>query len=304
MRLAVLSEDPAGWRREARAWSRLNAKHRTASSGEWVPGPRTEYYLYQTLVASFEGDVSPEYIDRIAGHMIKAAREAGLHTSWTEPNEPYEKALGAFTRAALDARLSPRFLDRLGAFVARIEPAARLNSLGLVVLKCLAPGVPDMYQGCEFPSLMLTDPDNRQPVDFEAARQRLDSISAECPPGSSDRKPWLLQRLLRLRAEMPALFAEGGYEAIEVEGPSADQVLAFARTTEREAVAAAIPRLVWGHIGPEGCPELAAGTSLQLPPGYRWNEAFSGRAIGSQSRVDLATRLLEAPVAVFRGVRP
>ena len=34
------------------------------------------------------------------------------------------------------------------------------------VLKLTAPGVPDIYQGCELWDLSLVDPDNRRPVDY------------------------------------------------------------------------------------------------------------------------------------------
>ena len=46
------------------------------------------------------------------------------------------------------------------------------------VLKIAAPGVPDFYQGTEFPALTLVDPDNRRRVDFDAAAQQLDAIES------------------------------------------------------------------------------------------------------------------------------
>ena len=52
------------------------------------------------------------------------------------------------------------------------------NSLSQVVLKLAAPGVPDIYQGCEVWDLSLVDPDNRRPVDFERRERMLQKLEA------------------------------------------------------------------------------------------------------------------------------
>ena len=51
--------------------------------------------------------------------------------------------------------------------------AGVLNSLSQAVVKLTAPGVPDIYQGCELWDFSLVDPDNRRPVDFADREQRL-----------------------------------------------------------------------------------------------------------------------------------
>ncbi len=56
------------------------------------------------------------------------------------------------------------------------------NSLAQTVGKLTAPGVPDIYQGCELWDLNLVDPDNRRPVDFA----RREAAMAELSPPSRD----------------------------------------------------------------------------------------------------------------------
>jgi (1->4)-alpha-D-glucan 1-alpha-D-glucosylmutase len=53
----------------------------------------------------------------------------------------------------------------------------------------------------------------------------------------------LMHALLTLRERTPALFTQGGYRALEVTGPHRDEVIAFARTSGRDAVVVAVGRL-------------------------------------------------------------
>ena len=84
----------------------------------------------------------------------------------------------------------------------------RINSLAQTLIKMVAPGVPDFYQGTELWDLSLVDPDNRRPVDFElrraadAARARMLSapeVLAEWDSGLP--KLWMTARLLAMRRE-------------------------------------------------------------------------------------------------------
>jgi (1->4)-alpha-D-glucan 1-alpha-D-glucosylmutase len=303
MRLAVLSEMPAAWRREVRSWSRLNRRHVSAGpSGEPWPGANTEYYLYQSLVATLENEAGSDYAERIVQHMTKAVREAKTDSSWAEPGQPFEEALGAFVRAILDPGRSRRFLARIQAWVDRIAPAAAVNSLALLTLKCTAPGVPDIYQGTELPFLALTDPDNRRQPDFQALAAATRRAGTRRPPSAefAQAKPWLLRRLLQLRREWGGPLQGGDYRPLEVEGPHREHALAFARLADGEAVAVVIPRLVAARMDAEGRLALAPGTSLRLPAGFKWREAISGRAHRGAT-ADLAALLRAFPVAVFAG---
>jgi (1->4)-alpha-D-glucan 1-alpha-D-glucosylmutase len=123
-----------------------------------------------------------------------------------------------------------------------------LNSLTQLVLKATMPGVPDFYQGTETWDLSLVDPDNRRPVDFAARRAALDTSAAPDWPALASSwtdgriKLALTHRLLTLRNELPAVFADGAYEPIEVTGPDREHLVAFRRSRGRDRVVVAVAR--------------------------------------------------------------
>ena len=150
-RLAVLSECPARWWPLAARW--------TARLAAGVD-PADALLLWQTMAGAW-----PLEQDRCLAYMEKAVREAGLHTTWTDPDPAYERALaGLVERAYADAAL----LAELEALVAEIAPAGRVKAAGLALLRLTSPGIPDTYQGTETEQLVLVDPDNRRPVPFTA----------------------------------------------------------------------------------------------------------------------------------------
>ncbi|RFU48795.1 malto-oligosyltrehalose synthase [Paraburkholderia sp. DHOC27] len=245
-RLAVLSEIAQDWSATLRAWSTLNAPQRRALDGNvtsldenWAPGPGPEAMLYQTLVGCWPPELLPddedgvkELAERVAQWQLKALREAKLRTTWFAPDEAYEEACRTFLFDILAPQRRDGFLRELSALVARIGQAGAINSLQQTVLRLTSPGVPDLYQGTELWDFSLVDPDNRRPVDF-AQRQ---AWLAETPP-SEFLPEWrngriklaVVQRLLALRAHLPALLSEGAYVPLKVTGKQAGHVVAFAR---------------------------------------------------------------------------
>ena len=94
-RISVLSELPEAWEHAARRWARHNSEHKQDG---W-PDRDAEYLLYQTLIGAWPIDAG-----RAGAYMQKAAKEAKVHTSWTDPNAGYDDALAAFVAAVLDDR--------------------------------------------------------------------------------------------------------------------------------------------------------------------------------------------------------
>ena len=299
MRLAALSCEPRAWHREVRAWRRMHHRYLQETDAGPIPDPNTEYYIYQTLVASWEGHDSRGYRDRLAEHMSKALREAKLATSWTRVDEEYESTVLSFVAAIVDRRKSRRFLQRLDHFVASLEPAARTSSLALLALKCTAPGVPDMYQGADAPLHTLTDPDNRQTVDFHRAEERLTSVG-QVPPDPCDplAKTWLTARLLQLRRAFPALFQSQSYRPVQATGAHAGHIFAFSRDDGDSAIVTVVPRAIGRLVGLGGTasPECWEDTAIPLPPGA-WRD-FLG---GAEFRGDVPARDLFTgfPIAVL-----
>ena len=58
------------------------------------------------------------------------------------------------------------------------RPSASATAWRSSLLKLTAPGVPDLYQGCEQWNFSLVDPDNRRPVDYAALARDLEAVQA------------------------------------------------------------------------------------------------------------------------------
>ncbi len=281
-RLAVLSEIPERWSEAVWRWAALNERHRSAG----LPDRDGEYLLYQTLVGAWP--LEPE---RAVAYMAKATKEAGTHTSWTEPDPAFDAALESFVRGVL---ADDAFVSDLEGFVAGIRDAGWVNSLTQTLLKLASPGVPDIYQGSELVNLSLVDPDNRRPVDHGAAAALLEEVLAGTPEeawGQRDRgaaKLLLTARALALRGRRSHAFGPAAsYAPLAASGPRAGHVIAFARG---DAVIAVAPRLVLRLGGGWD------GTTLDLPPGA-WTDVICGtRASG---RVALEHLLARFPVALL-----
>ncbi|MEC4574351.1 malto-oligosyltrehalose synthase [Streptomyces virginiae] len=156
---------------------------------------------------------APEAVPRLADALLKGAREAALHTSWTDRDEEYETDVPGYAPAPLD-------------LPADLAEAARANLLGMALLHLAMPGVPEVYQGAETEYRALVDPDNRRPAHFPVeALARLDAGSA--PRDPAEEKLALTAALLRLRRDRPELFR--GYAPVAARGPAAGHLVAFTR---------------------------------------------------------------------------
>ena len=221
-RLAVLSTMPELWLTHVRRWDALAG---TALDGV---DPADAYMLYQTLYGAWPEGLATDdraglaaFAERVNAWQQKALREGKLRSSWEAPQEEYEARCAALTEALLDPARSAAFLADLADLRAAAAPAADAATLVQMALRLMVPGVPDTYQGTEFPDLSLVDPDNRRPVDYAARRAAL-------ADGSSP-KLALMAKLLSLRLDHPALFADGDYRPVPVEGTRAVDLLAFTR---------------------------------------------------------------------------
>jgi len=291
-RISVLPELPAAWEQAVVRWAQRNTRHKTRSArhekGGW-PDRNAEYLLYQTLVGAWPIDA-----ERACAFMIKAAREAKVHTSWTDPRPGYEAAAEQFVKAVIG---DAGFVADLEAFLAehRIVARGRLNSLAQATLLLTCPGVPDLYQGTEVWDLSLVDPDNRRPVDYGQRRRLLADLAEAGPAEAIARddeggpKLWLIRKLLSHRRRFRAAYdASSGYEPLSVAGPNADRLVAFTRPG---GIAVIVPRLAASATGPW------TGTMVTLPPG-RWVSVLTGDSVPA-GNVAAARLLSKFPVEVL-----
>jgi isoamylase len=228
-RLAVLSEIPGEWRVAVAVWLELTKPTRPAVIAE-----DDAYALFQTLVGAWPIGLAPDdaaglagFRERAAGWRKKSLREAKLRSSWDAPDVDYEVATLGWLSILLDPQHSSAFLTSLADFVTRIAGAGAINGLVQAALRCVCPGIPDLYQGAELWDLSLVDPDNRRPVDYELRRHLLASGDDDIASGAA-KQAWIA-RLLRLRQEHPDLFAAGTFSPLATRGPRKGHLLAIER---------------------------------------------------------------------------
>ncbi|GHF10959.1 malto-oligosyltrehalose synthase [Streptomyces fumanus] len=260
--LAVLTECPE-------RWADLLAE--VAQGGEAAPDGQLAWAAWQTVFG-----LGPADAGRVREALLKHVREAGMYTSWTEQEPPYEEAVARFVTAGPCGAPG----ERVAALRAGLEPHIRANVLGTALVHLTMPGVPDLYQGTEGEYRALVDPDNRRPAAF--------------PPGDTGEKGAVTRAALALRARRPELFgASATYEPLAAEGPAAGHCAAYVRSGE---VVTVVTRLSLKLAQAGGWRD----TALPLPPG-RWTDLLApGREYTGHARVaDVLERL---PVALLERV--
>lgn len=250
-RLLALSEIADEWDSIVKDWSSRNTALLEYAGGKRRPSKAHEYMLYQALIGAWPGTVTPDFAERMRAYALKAAREGKEETSWTNPDEAYEKALADFVTRLLDPAISAGFLKSLDAFAGRLALLGALNGLSQLALKTLLPGVPDFYQGTELWDLSLVDPDNRRPVDFDARKMLLGNSPVDWPRLAVEWRDGriklaLTRELLRLRKQHTELLTTGTYEPLHVSGADADHVIAFRWKRNREELIVVVGR----HFAP------------------------------------------------------
>ena len=281
-RISILSEIPERWSEALHQWSRLNAN-------AWqnrLPDRHAEYLLYQTLIGAWPIDH-----DRAWGYMLKASREAKISTSWHEPNISFEEKIRGFLGGVFE---SPEFIASLERFVEPLILPGRINSLAQTLIKLVAPGVPDFYQGTELWDLSLVDPDNRRPVDFDMRARllqglpRLGAAEVLADWESGLPKLWMIARVLRLRRERAEDFsAASKYQPLVAQGTHLGRLLAFRRG---ENLIAVVPRFTMTLAGEWG------DTRLPLPGGA-WRNCLTDECV--QREVSPAALFGSFPVALL-----
>ena len=325
-RIAVLSEIPEKWEAALRCWSRGNGKFVHKANTAAVPDRNEEYLFYQTLVGVWPLHESEwtTFVPRVQDYMIKATREAKVHTRWTRPNDEHESALRDFVVAALDRESNAEFCSKFEQFQHFTALYGMLNGLSQTLLKTTCPGVPDCYQGSELWDLRLVDPDNRGTVDFEKRRELATTLreAYESQNGQNIEqlleswkngmvKMHVLNRALNARKESPDLFLDGEYLPLEVRGQYKDRVVAFGRKNGNDWLVSISVRCIASVqapvIGPEKRRDFWNQTELILASGApaRWINTLAGSAAGIASatgRLNLGAAFESFPLALLRPV--
>ncbi|HSH90849.1 MAG TPA: malto-oligosyltrehalose synthase, partial [Ramlibacter sp.] len=264
-RINVLAEDPGLWRETLERFSGWAERYVSETYDGPAPSRHDIWLLFQTLAGIWPAQAPDEtqredLRRRVQAYMLKAAREAKKNTNWTCPEQAYETALAKYIDAVLRAGQPNPFVDELDKLASRLAPFGFRNSLSQLALKLTAPGVPDIYQGCDGWAFSLVDPDNRRPVDFETLAVQLEGIRSLYEGGAPSDQEWMqlhrdiadgcikqlvTWRLLQLRAAMPNLFRDGGYQPLAVEGAASHHAVAYTRHLDGELVVVVAARLAY-----------------------------------------------------------
>ncbi|MBI2388252.1 MAG: malto-oligosyltrehalose synthase [Deltaproteobacteria bacterium] len=308
-RIDVLSELPDAWERFLDVAREANAPRKVQVGAMLAPDAHEEVLFYQTLLGAAPSWPLPEgerasFRDRLVAYMLKATKEAKVNNSWTNHRPEYDEAITRFVEAVLAAPPDDPFHEEMRRLHRRVLRVGRLNGLAQQLLKIACPGVPDLYQGTEAWDLSLVDPDNRRPVDYDARRRALDDVRArietdealasfadDIAARSDDPrlKLFVTHVALRARKQRPELFRVGAYVPLDVVGPRARHVVAFARVhpegaarhrADGDVAIVAAPRLAAPLVGDRSA---FADTWLTLPdevadalPQEPLRDAFSG----------------------------
>jgi (1->4)-alpha-D-glucan 1-alpha-D-glucosylmutase len=249
-----------------------------------IPDGPLAALVWQSIAGAWPADRG-----RLQAYALKAAREAGNSTNWTDPDADFERHLAAAVGAVFDV---PEVAAALENFVAELEPYGTSNSLSAKLIQLTMPGVPDVYQGTEFRDGSLTDPDNRREVDFQARIAALAELDNGAKPAYTEEAAKLLvvSRALRLRRGRPELF--GGYRAVDVRGEAAAHVVAFDRGADAPgavAVGTRLPRRLEAEGG-------WRDTAIELTTNVR--DELTGVTYGAGS-VPVGALLEQYPVALL-----
>jgi len=332
-RINALSEIPSRWYRAVRRWQNMNHDLKTAIEDQPAPDANEEYLLYQTLLGVWPLDVAigsrgqppQSFVQRIQEYMIKALREAKIHSSWLNPDEEYEQAARDFISKILLPEGA--FAKDFAEFQTPIARAGMFNSLSQTLLKITAPGVPDFYQGTEVWDFSLVDPDNRRPVDYEHRKRLFDSLRDK---GAGDEasladdllrsapdgriKMFVTTGALNYRLNNRDLFERGEYLPLQPAGERERHVVSFARRIgDKAAIVIAtrfFMRLTPGAtVGREAWGDTTILTGDELAGCYR--DVFTGKNIHARKRpndnedgneLPVAEALAHLPVALLERV--
>jgi (1->4)-alpha-D-glucan 1-alpha-D-glucosylmutase len=315
-RINVLSEIPQEWEEHLKEWHQMNAPLKTCVEGLDAPDRNDEYFFYQTLIGSFPFDQKelPSFVERLKAYVIKAIREAKVHTNWLRPDDDYENAYIAFVESALKDSEDNAFLQSFLPFQRKIQHYGICNSLSQTLLKLTSPGVPDIYQGSELWDLSMVDPDNRRPVDFAKRLEMLKKLKKKNmvkpieellrAPEDGRLKLYLIYRVLQARRAHAELFQRGGYQKLTILGSMKGHVVAFARDLGDMRAIVVTPRFLTPVVKEGEYPmgeQVWQETRILQPPGSSsiWVDAITGQEVQGNDTLWLKEILSHFPVALL-----
>ncbi|EML2677313.1 TPA: malto-oligosyltrehalose synthase [Klebsiella michiganensis] len=305
-RLYTLTEAPQLWAENLARWRQMNQTQVRFLNDGTAPNAADMWMIYQALAGVWPATLLPddtaglkELETRFLAFMEKALREAKQRTDWIDSNESYESVVLNYAQQLFAADNSLFLND----FYTALQPFIRaglVNSLSQTVIKLTAPGVPDIYQGSEALNFSLVDPDNRREPDFAVLAHNLDSEGPELFDNENawrdgQLKQYVTASFLRLRQRHSALFHYGDWVPLKVTGDREENLIAYARINDEEALIVVVPRLAFdvaAHGLADSPARLWGNTAVAIPEdlaGRHYRDALTGENRLVQEALDLAS---------------
>lgn len=312
VRINVLSRIPTVWQEHVQEWLDMNKVFRTTIDGRTVPQMNDEYFIYQSMLGGFPEDfkVTDEWIKRVHAYLNKALREAKVNTNWSEPDETYEKACEKFVENILGENHG--FLSSFIPFVKTVTEHAMVYTLTQTLIKLTAPGIPDIYQGCELWDLSFVDPDNRRPVDYEKRMEFLFQLVIKEEKGKDAvfeylrehrdegiEKLYVIWKTLNFRKKQPDLFTDGDYIPIEISGGGLSAAC-YARNKGEEWALVLFPFGLITHetVAENDSPNPQFAVLPEHAP-QKWIDVFTRRVFDTPNQIGLQDVFNDFPVALL-----
>ncbi|MEO1561679.1 MAG: malto-oligosyltrehalose synthase, partial [Cyanobacteria bacterium J06632_19] len=318
-RINVLSEIPEEWEQNLKQWREINAAYKDYVGGRDIPTFNDEYLFYQTLIGAFpfSKEEYPTFVERIKEYIIKAIREAKVHTAWLKNDSDYEDGFTNFAEKVLKDSPDNEFLEAFRPFQQKIQYYGILNSLSQSLIKLTAPGLPDIYQGTELWDLSLVDPDNRRPVNFSIRQKYLEEIKSQNEahlldyiaqlletPEDARVKLFLIYKALQTRKEFLDLFQRGTYEKLTIVGSLKSHIVGFSRELGEQKVIIIAPRFFSSLVEIGEYPfgeKVWQETRIVAPADSTtvWQDVFTGKIIEGEDALWVRDILQNFPVALL-----
>ncbi len=287
IRLNALTLCPHQWIHQVQHWHAMNREHAGQAGEQPAPDMNDEYYIYQSIIGAFpvDGVITDAFVQRLSDYIIKVLREAKVHSNWSAPGEAYENACLHFIRQLFAAH-SP-FTESVRGFCEKLNEQAAIYSLSQTLVKITAPGIPDIYQGCELWDLSFVDPDNRRPVDYTLRKEQLSRLQQlekegmpqlmaylqEHRPGGLE-KLYVTWKALQARRGLATLFLKGAY--VPVYSDNGHGIIAYVRRYEDRWCLIVAPLPAASHAGKE---EKRRQLALPADAPLKWKHVFTDETI-------------------------
>lgn len=285
--MSVLSHDPESWIELVKALREASLGYRPATLQGAI-----ENLIYQTIAATWTeaGGIDPQ---RLRDYIRKSAREQKQWTNWVAPDEAKEQETLYFATNLLN---DPHIQELVQQWYTDHLLDIESSILGAKALQLMSPGVADNYQGCETLRYSLVDPDNRREVDFVRLSQMLEALdSGQNPETLGEKKLFLTSQLLRLRRDLPEVFAspDGTYQALP---STSSSLVAFGRGDAHQLQVLCL--VDFHSLGAKSNGRSWHEPQVVLPPGV-WVSVLSGKRFtgGTQSLENIFASI---PIEVLR----